>query len=59
MKHSIHAAAQYIKCFLKGFSYNIDMSERRMTLKHIEAFRLVMQTGSMTEAARALHTSQP
>lgn len=30
-----------------------------MSLKHIEAFRIVMQTGSMTEAARRLHTSQP
>lgn len=30
-----------------------------MTLKHIEAFRLVMQTGSMTEASRRLYTSQP
>jgi len=30
-----------------------------MSLKHIEAFRAVMQTGSMTEAARRLHTSQP
>eukprot|EP01032_Pedospumella_encystans_P034387 gene34387-38872_t len=35
------------------------MTTRRMTLKHIEAFRIVMQTGSMTEAARRLHTSQP
>lgn len=30
-----------------------------MSLKHIEAFRVVMQTGSMTEAARRLYTSQP
>lgn len=30
-----------------------------MSLKHIEAFRVVMQTGSMTETARRLHTSQP
>lgn len=30
-----------------------------MSLKHIEAFRIVMQTGSMTEASRRLHTSQP
>lgn len=30
-----------------------------MTLKHLEAFRLVMSTGSMTEASRVLHTSQP
>ena len=30
-----------------------------MSLKHIEAFRVVMQTGSMTEAALRLHTSQP
>lgn len=30
-----------------------------MSLKHIEAFRAVMKTGSMTEAARRLHTSQP
>lgn len=30
-----------------------------MALKHIEAFRIVMQTGSMTEASRQLHTSQP
>lgn len=38
--------------------YNCDMT-RRMTLKHIEAFRIVMQAGAMTEAARRLHTSQP
>lgn len=35
------------------------MTVRRMSFKHIEAFRAVMQTGSMTEAARRLHTSQP
>jgi DNA-binding transcriptional LysR family regulator len=30
-----------------------------MNLRHIEAFRAVMMTGSMTEAARRMHTSQP
>lgn len=35
------------------------MNKRRMSLKHVEAFRVVMQTGSMTEAARRLYTSQP
>lgn len=30
-----------------------------MSLRHIEVFRAVMVTGSMTEAARQLHTSQP
>jgi len=30
-----------------------------MTFRHIEAFRAVMATGSMTEASRRLHTSQP
>jgi DNA-binding transcriptional LysR family regulator len=35
------------------------MTDRRITLKHIEAFRIVMQTGSMTEASRRLYTSQP
>ncbi|WP_067106030.1 LysR substrate-binding domain-containing protein [Sphingopyxis granuli] len=30
-----------------------------MGLRHIEAFRAVNVTGSMTEAARRLHTSQP
>lgn len=30
-----------------------------MNLRHIEAFRAVSLTGSMTEAARRLHTSQP
>ena len=35
------------------------MAERRMTFRHIEAFRAVVATGSMTEASRHLHTSQP
>ncbi len=35
------------------------MAERRMTFRHIEAFRAVVATGSMTEASRRLHTSQP
>ncbi|MDB5900507.1 MAG: transcriptional regulator, LysR family [Ramlibacter sp.] len=35
------------------------MTTRRIGLKHVEAFRTVMQAGSMTEAARRLHTSQP
>ncbi len=35
------------------------MAPRRMTLRHIEAFRVVMQTGAMTEVARRLYTSQP
>lgn len=35
------------------------MTRRRMGLQHIEAFRAVVQTGSMTEAARRLNTSQP
>ena len=35
------------------------MTRRRMGLRHIEAFRAVMVSGSMTEAARLLHTSQP
>ncbi|MFC6790544.1 LysR substrate-binding domain-containing protein [Methylobacterium komagatae] len=30
-----------------------------MSFRHIEAFRAVMATGSMTEASRRLHTSQP
>ncbi|RAP63836.1 transcriptional regulator [Achromobacter sp. HZ01] len=30
-----------------------------MSLRHIEAFRAVMMTGSMTAAARRVHTSQP
>ncbi len=30
-----------------------------MGLKHIEAFRAVMLSGSMTEASRRMHTSQP
>ena len=30
-----------------------------MGLRHVEAFRAVSVTGSMTEAARRLHTSQP
>jgi DNA-binding transcriptional LysR family regulator len=35
------------------------MAERRLTFRHIEAFRAVVASGSMTEAARRLHTSQP
>ena len=35
------------------------MAARRMKMQHIEAFRAVMLTGSMTQAARRLHTSQP
>jgi DNA-binding transcriptional LysR family regulator len=30
-----------------------------MAMRHIEAFRAVMLAGSMTEAARRMHTSQP
>ena len=35
------------------------MAIPRMSLRHIEAFRAVMMTGSMTAAARRVHTSQP
>ena len=35
------------------------MTTRRMALQHIEAFRAVLATGSMTEAAKRLRTSQP
>lgn len=35
------------------------MAIPRMGLRHIEAFRAVMMTGSMTAAARRVHTSQP
>jgi DNA-binding transcriptional LysR family regulator len=35
------------------------MASRRMTFRHIEAFRAVVATGSMTVASRRLHTSQP
>jgi DNA-binding transcriptional LysR family regulator len=35
------------------------MAARRMKMQHIEAFRAVMLTGSMTHAAQRLHTSQP
>lgn len=35
------------------------MTIRRMSLRHIEAFRAVMQSGSMTAAASRMHTSQP
>jgi DNA-binding transcriptional LysR family regulator len=35
------------------------MTQRSMSFRHIEAFRAVMATGSMTEASRRLHTSQP
>lgn len=35
------------------------MSPRRISFRHIEAFRAVIGTGSMTEASRRLHTSQP
>lgn len=30
-----------------------------VTLRHIEIFHAVMTAGSLTEAARLLHTSQP
>ena len=35
------------------------MPPTRMKLQHIEAFRAVVNTGSMTKAAQQLHTSQP
>ncbi|MCW2305828.1 LysR substrate-binding domain-containing protein [Rhodobium gokarnense] len=35
------------------------MTARRMGLQHIETFRAVVMTGSMTRAAEELHTSQP
>jgi len=35
------------------------MTEGSMKLRQIEAFRAIMMTGSMTIAARKLHTSQP
>jgi len=35
------------------------MAIPRMGLRHIEAFRAVMMTGSMTAAAKRVHTSQP
>lgn len=35
------------------------MQKTRLALRHIEAFRAVMLGGSMTEAARRMHTSQP
>lgn len=59
MAASIAAINQCAKCEYAYGLYNTDMTTRRMSLKHIEAFRAVMQTGSMTEAARRLHTSQP
>jgi DNA-binding transcriptional LysR family regulator len=35
------------------------MPKLRLGVRHIEAFRAVMSTNSMTVAARAMHTSQP
>lgn len=35
------------------------MAGRRMRFQHIETFRAVVMTGSMTKAAEQLHTSQP
>ena len=35
------------------------MQKLKLALRHVEAFRAVMSTQSMTSAARALHTSQP
>lgn len=35
------------------------MAKRRITLRHVEAFHAVIATGSMTEASRKMHTSQP
>ncbi|MFT9090373.1 MAG: LysR substrate-binding domain-containing protein [Gluconacetobacter sp.] len=39
--------------------YVFGMSRLRMGLRHIEAYRAVSLTGSMTEASRRLYTSQP
>ena len=36
--------------------YGFDMATRRMGLKHVEAFRAVFVTGSMTQAAQRMHT---
>lgn len=35
------------------------MKKAKLALRHVEAFRAVMATQSMTSASRALHTSQP
>ncbi|SFU24905.1 LysR substrate-binding domain-containing protein [Paraburkholderia aspalathi] len=35
------------------------MIKHKLGIRHVEAFRAVMSSGSMTVAARALHTSQP
>lgn len=35
------------------------MPKLKLGVRHIEAFRAVMSTNSMTSAARAMHTSQP
>jgi len=42
-----------------GHSHNIALSGGAMNLRQIEVFRAVMLAGSVTDAARLLHVSQP
>jgi len=56
---SVRDAIDLIQFDLSTPLFKIDMPVRRLGLKHIEAFRAVMMSGSMTEASRRMHTSQP
>lgn len=51
-----YAKVQYLSSILQ---YRIDMPKLKLGVRHVEAFRAVMSTSSMTVAARAMHTSQP
>lgn len=59
MQASVRDRRGHVKCEYRSHPYVIDMPTLRMGLKHIEVFRAVMLTGSMTEASRRMHTSQP
>jgi DNA-binding transcriptional LysR family regulator len=56
---SIEARYPFDQFHLDIHPSRFDMTDARMSLRHIEAFRAVMIAGSMTDAARRMHTSQP
>lgn len=48
-----------VQCVSRIRQYKNDMPKLKLGFRHIEAFRAVMSSNSMTSAARAMHTSQP